>query len=218
MHGHDRYVQEGRLGTRQTLSVLVQNQPGVLMRVASVLSKNGCNVDSLAVGVTENPKYSRITLVLEGDNRMATHISNQLRKLINVIDAWDLTSEDTVSRELALIKVRADASRRQDVAQIAGIFRARIVDVAKDSLVVEVTGDYGKVDAVLSLLSEFGVLELVRTGSVTLGRGARSLHHLEREPAPRPDSSTHGYENLVQLPHARNGRLADARAGSGSTG
>jgi acetolactate synthase-1/3 small subunit len=160
---------------RHTFSALVQNHPGVLMRVAALFGRRGYNIESLAVGVTENPAFSRITVVTEGDDRALEQVTKQLAKLINVVRVSDLTGGDSVDRELALVKVNAESSRRPAIVQVADIFRAKIVDVGKSSMIIETTGDEDKIDAMLALLSDFGILEVVRTGKIALARGTWSL-------------------------------------------
>lgn len=160
---------------RHTLSVLVENHPGVLMRVAGLFGRRGYNIESLSVGVTENPAFSRITVVASGDTHVLQQVTRQLEKLVNVVSICDLTQGDSIDRELALIKVNADAARRAEIVQMVDVFRAKIVDMSKSSMVIEITGDEEKIDALLSLLNEFGILEVVRTGKIALARGTRSL-------------------------------------------
>ena len=160
---------------RHTFSALVQNHPGVLMRVASLFGRRGYNIESLAVGVTENRAFSRITVVVEGDDRVLEQVTKQLAKLINVVRVSDLTGGDSVARELALVKVNAESSRRPAIVQVADIFRAKIVDMGKSSMIIETTSDEDKIDAMLALLSDFGILEVVRTGKIALARGTESL-------------------------------------------
>jgi acetolactate synthase I/III small subunit len=155
---------------KHTLAVLVENKSGVLSRVASLFSRRGYNIDSLAVGVTEDPEISRITIVVHGDDHVLEQVTKQLNKLVDVIKVSDIGGEDTVERELVLIKVAADANTRAEIIQIADIFRARIVDVAPKSLIVEVTGDESKVQAIEKLLRQFGIKEMVRTGKIALIR------------------------------------------------
>jgi len=159
---------------KHTLSVLVENQAGVLARVAGMFSRRGYNIDSLAVGTTENPKISRITLVVEGDDRIIEQVTKQLHKLIEVIKINDITDEEYVGRELVLIKVSADTSQRAEIMQIVDIFRARIVDVGYKSLMIEATGDQGKIGAIETSLRPFGIKEVVRTGKIAMVRGAKT--------------------------------------------
>ncbi len=160
---------------KHTLAVLVENKAGVLSRVASLFSRRGYNIDSLAVGVTEDPETSRMTIVVHGDDHVLEQVTKQLNKLVDVIKVSDIGGDDTVERELALIKVSADVDTRAEIIQIANIFRARIVDVAPKSMTVEVTGDEGKVDAIEKLLRQFGIKEMVRTGKIALVRGSKKV-------------------------------------------
>ncbi len=165
------------MNQRHTLSVLVENCPGVLMRVAALFGRRGYNIESLAVGVTENPAFSRITVVATGDTQVLEQVTRQLDKMINVVSICDLTAGDSIDRELALIKVSADPSSRAEIVQIVDVFRAKIVDMSKCSMVIEITGGEQKIDALLTLLQAFGILEVVRTGKIALARGMRSLTH-----------------------------------------
>jgi len=160
---------------KHTVSVLVQNKPGVLARTAGLFSRRGYNIESLTVGVTENEAVSRMTIVVTGDDTVVEQVTKQLNKLIEVIKVSDLTKESYVNRELVLIKVTADSSNRAEIMQIVNIFRARIVDVAPKSLIIEVTGDEGKLDALIGMLKQFGIKELVRTGTLALGRGPKVI-------------------------------------------
>lgn len=156
---------------KHTLSVTVENKPGVLTRVATLFRRRGYNIDSLTVGRTESPDISRMTIVVEGDDRIIEQVSKQLHKLVDVIKIIDITSDNAVERELALIKVRADNTVRAEIVQIVDIFRARIVDIGKNSLIIEVTGDENKIDAIEDSLRPFGIMEMVRTGKVAMIRG-----------------------------------------------
>jgi acetolactate synthase-1/3 small subunit len=158
---------------KHTLAVLVGNKSGVLSRVASLFSRRGYNIDSLAVGVTEDSDISRITIVVHGDDHVLEQVTKQLNKLVDVIKVSDIGGEDTVERELVLIKVTADVDTRAEIIQIADIFRARIVDVASKSMIVEVTGDESKVQAIEKLLRQFGIKEMVRTGKIALIRSPK---------------------------------------------
>jgi acetolactate synthase-1/3 small subunit len=160
---------------KHTLAVLVENKSGVLSRVASLFSRRGYNIDSLAVGVTEDPEISRMTIVVHGDDQVLEQVTKQLNKLVDVIKVSDIGADDAVERELALIKVSADVDTRAEIIQIANIFRARIVDVAPKSMTVEVTGDEGKIDAIEKLLRQFGIKEMVRTGKIALVRGPKKV-------------------------------------------
>lgn len=156
---------------KHTLAVLVNNRPGVLSRVAGLFSRRGFNIESLAVGTTEDPTLSRMTIVVEGDEGVVEQISKQLYKLIDVIKVYDLTHISVVDRELILIKISATIENRPEIMQIVDIFRARIVDVAEDSVIIEATGDAEKVAAIEKMLKKFGIKELVRTGKISLARG-----------------------------------------------
>ncbi|MFA4955673.1 MAG: acetolactate synthase small subunit [Candidatus Methanoperedens sp.] len=165
---------------KHTLAILVENKPGVLTRVAGLFSRRGFNIESLAVGVTENLDTSRITIVVSGDDNILEQVEKQLNKLIDVIRVSDIPPEDSVSRELALIKVGVDSTTRAEVMQIVDIFRAKIVDVGIKSLVVEVTGDEGKINAIEQLLRQFGIKEMVRTGKIAMNRGAKVVQSEKR--------------------------------------
>lgn len=158
---------------KHTLSVVVENQPGVLARVAILFRRRGYNIESLAVGRTENSEISRITIVVEGEEDVIEQVTKQLHKLIEVIKINDITEESSVERELALVKVRADTASRAEIMQIVDIFRARIVDIGKNSLIIEATGDENKVSAIEDSLRPFGIMEMVRTGKIALVRGSK---------------------------------------------
>ncbi|HWQ44656.1 MAG TPA: acetolactate synthase small subunit [Methanosarcina barkeri] len=160
---------------KHTLAILVENKSGVLFRVASLFSRRGYNIDSLAVGVTEDPEISRMTIVVHGDDHVLEQVTKQLNKLIDVIKVLDIGGDEAVERELALIKVSADVNNRAEIIQIADIFRARIVDVAPKSMTVEVTGDESKIQAIEKLLRQFGIKEMVRTGKIALVRGPKKV-------------------------------------------
>ncbi len=156
---------------KHTLVALVQDKPGVLNRVASLFRRRAFNIESLTVGHTDQPHVSRMTIVIDSDNTSAHLVEANLAKLVNVIDIQDVTQQETISRDLALIKVRVDAAGRAEIAQLAEIFRAKIVDVANDSVVVEATGDEDKIDGLVELLRPKGILEMVRTGRIAMVRG-----------------------------------------------
>ncbi|NLA12067.1 MAG: acetolactate synthase small subunit [Firmicutes bacterium] len=158
----------------RTLTVLVENNPGVLTRVASLFSRRGYNIDSLAVGQTENPTISRMTIVVEEDDKVIEQVTKQLDKLVDVIKVNDITDEEYVGRELILIKTDGDPSVRGEIMQIVEIFRARIVDIGQSSLIIEATGDEGKIRAIIEALKPFHIRELVRTGKIAIQRGSRS--------------------------------------------
>ncbi|MBO3128774.1 acetolactate synthase small subunit [Dermatophilus congolensis] len=160
---------------RHILSVLVQNHPGVLARVAGLFSRRGFNIDSLAVGPTEDPKVSRMTVVVDVEDLPLEQITKQLNKLVEVLKVIELDLDNTVTRRILLVKVRVDSTCRADVVQIAELFRARIVDVASDSVTIEATGRLTKLDALLALLEPYGVKELVQSGMVAIGRGSKAI-------------------------------------------
>jgi acetolactate synthase-1/3 small subunit len=160
--------------TKHTLVALVEDKPGVLNRIASLFRRRAFNIQSLAVGGSEHPGLSRMTIVTGGDAAQVEQVRKQLEKLINVVKVSDITEEGMVTRELALIKVKATASTRSEIMQIVDIFRANIVDVAPGSLTVEVTGDENKLNSLLGLLRDFGIKELSRTGRIALTRGSSS--------------------------------------------
>ena len=165
---------------KHTLAILVENKPGVLTRVAGLFSRRGFNIESLAVGVTENPDTSRMTIVVSGDDHVLEQVEKQLNKLIDVIRVSDIPVDESVNRELALIKVGVDSATRAEVMQIVDIFRAKIVDVGAKSLIIEVTGDESKINAIEQLLRQFGVKEMVRTGKVAMNRGAKVVQTEKR--------------------------------------
>ena len=158
-----------------TLSVLVEDKPGVLARVAALFSRRGFNIESLAVGATEQKDMSRMTIVVSAEETPLEQITKQLNKLINVIKIIEQDDADSVSRELALIKVRADAGTRSQVVEAANLFRANIIDVSPESLTVEATGNRGKIEALLRLLEPFGIREIAQSGMVSLSRGPRGI-------------------------------------------
>ncbi|MEI6621853.1 MAG: acetolactate synthase small subunit [Actinomycetes bacterium] len=161
--------------SRHTLSVLVENKPGVLARVAALFSRRGFNIESLAVGLTEVEELSRMTIVVEVDEFPLEQVTKQLNKLINVIKIVELENDTTVSRELIMVKVRADSATRSQVLEIVTLFRAKVVDVAAETVTIEATGDRGKLQALLKMLEPFGIRELVQSGMVALGRGPRAI-------------------------------------------
>lgn len=156
---------------KKVFSVLVANTSGVLNRVAALFSRRGYNIDSLTVGVTENPEYSRMTIVAKGDDDVLEQIEKQISKLEDVIEITELGPDDSVCRELILVKVAVSVEQRQQVIAIADIFRAKIVDASKDSLMVELTGNQNKLDAFIELLEGYKIEQLVRTGITGLLRG-----------------------------------------------
>ena len=156
-----------------TLSVLVANKPGVLTHVSGLFSRRGYNIDSLTVGVTENPEISRMTIVAHGDEHVIEQVTKQLNKLIDIIKVVEIIPAESVDRELALLKVAAKAQNRSEVIQIVDIFRAKIIDVSSESVVIEITGSGDKIDALEEMMRPFGIKEMVRTGKVALVRGSK---------------------------------------------
>jgi len=160
-----------RTGRKHILSILVENKPGVLTRIAGLFARRGFNIDTLAVGPTEDERISRITLTLDGAVHPIDQVTKQLHKLVNLLKIRDLEPEETLGRELALFKVSADGPARAEVMQICEIFRAKVVDVTRRSIVAEVTGTCEKVDAFEQLLRPFGLIEMARTGEIAISRG-----------------------------------------------
>lgn len=156
---------------KRILSLLVANSSGVLGRVSGMFSRRGYNIDSLTVGVTEDPKYSRMTVVVSGDERTLDQIEKQLYKLEDVIQVTELRDGESVCRELVLVKVKADKTEKQQIIAVADVFRAKIVDVATESLMIELTGNINKIEAFLGLLEGFEIMSIVRTGVTGLIRG-----------------------------------------------
>ena len=161
--------------TVHTLSVLVENKPGVLARVSGLFSRRGFNIESLAVGPTENPEVSRMTIVVAVEELPLEQVTKQLNKLVNVIKIVELEPSTSVQRELLLVKVRADATVRSQVLETVQLFRAKVVDVSPEALTVEATGTSDKIGALLRMLEPYGIRELVQSGMVAVGRGARSI-------------------------------------------
>jgi acetolactate synthase I/III small subunit len=157
-----------------TLSVLVEDKPGALARVAALFSRRGFNIESLAVGATEQKNMSRMTIVVSAEDTPLEQVTKQLNKLINVIKIIE-HDENSVSRELALIKVRADAGTRSQVIEAVNLFRAKVVDVSPEALTIEATGDRGKLEALLGVLEPFGIREIVQSGMVSMSRGSRGI-------------------------------------------
>jgi acetolactate synthase I/III small subunit len=158
-----------------TLSVLVEDKPGALARVAALFSRRGFNIESLAVGATEQKDMSRMTIVVSAEATPLEQVTKQLNKLVNVIKIIEQNEDNWVARELALIKVGADAGTRSQVIEAVNLFRAKVVDVAPEALTIEATGDRGKIEAFLRVLEPFGIREIVQSGMVALSRGSRSI-------------------------------------------
>jgi acetolactate synthase-1/3 small subunit len=161
--------------SKHTLSVLVENKPGVLARIAALFSRRGFNIDSLAVGPTEHPEISRMTVVVDVDALPLEQVTKQLNKLIEVLKVVELEPTASVQREILLVKVRTDVHSRSHVLETVQLFRAKVVDVASDTLTIEVTGNRDKLAAFLEVIEPFGVKELVQSGMVAIGRGTRSI-------------------------------------------
>jgi acetolactate synthase-1/3 small subunit len=161
--------------SKHTLSVLVDNKPGVLARIAGLFSRRAFNIDSLAVGPTEHPEVSRITVVVDVEDLPLEQVTKQLNKLVHVLKIVELERDRSVQRELLLVKVRADARQRAEVLQVVDLFRAHVVDVAPDSLVIEAVGTPTKLDALMAALAPHDIREIVQSGTVAIGRGGRSI-------------------------------------------
>lgn len=158
---------------RRILSILVEDRPGVLTRVSGLFSRRGYNIQNIAVGRTMDPGISRMTVTVDADPLTVEQIVKQLNKLINVLKVSDLTDEPSVERELMLVKVKAEPGRRSEIQQMAATFRAKIVDLSPDSMIIEVTGDDQKLQAFLLIMQEFGIKEIVATGKISLLRGSK---------------------------------------------
>jgi acetolactate synthase-1/3 small subunit len=158
---------------RHVLSALVQNVPGVLSHISGMLASRGYNIDSLAVGETEDPRLSRMTFVVVGDDRVLEQVRKQLEKIVTVVRVEDVSSQNYVERDLMLIKVSAPPGKRSEIRELTDIFRGRIVDVAPEMVIVEISGPERKIEAFIELMRPFGIIELVRTGRIAMVRGAR---------------------------------------------
>ena len=166
---------------KRVYSLLVDNNPGVLSRISGLFSRRGYSIDSITAGVTADPRFTRITLVASGDELILSQIEKQVRKLEDVIEIKVLDPEDSVYRELIMVKIRADRAERAEIISVADIFRAKIVDVEKESLIVELTGTQSKLDAFLNLLEGYEILELARTGITGLNRGIKNVTLIDQE-------------------------------------
>lgn len=164
---------------KKVFQLLVDNTSGVLSRISGLFSRRGYNIESITAGVTADPRFTRITIVTSGDDEILDQIEKQVAKLVDVRDIKELKPEDSVYRELALIKVKANPTERQGVISVADIFRAKIIDVAPESLIVELTGNQDKIQAFINLLEGYEILELARTGLAGLGRGIENVTYLE---------------------------------------
>jgi acetolactate synthase-1/3 small subunit len=171
--------------SRHTLSVLVEDKPGVLARVASLFSRRGFNIESLAVGPTEVPEVSRMTIVVSVEGLPLEQVTKQLNKLINVLKIVELDEESSVQRAIALVKVKADAGQRSSILEVVQLFRAKVVDVALDAVTIEVTGNDDKIEALLKLLEPYGIKELVKSGVIAVSRGGRSITDRALRPVDR---------------------------------
>ena len=158
---------------KHTLSVLVEDESGVLTRIAGLFARRGFNIESLAVGPAEQEGFSRITMVIAGDNRIIEQLTKQLYKLVNILRVEDITNLPCIERELMLIKIRTQISERSEILEIAQVFRAHVVDLSEDTMIIEVTGDPGKTAAIEQLLSKFAIQEIARTGKISLVRGSK---------------------------------------------
>ncbi len=170
---------------RYTLSIYVRNQPGVLMRLASLFSRRGFNIDSLSVGETENKDFSRVTIVVTGDDYTLNQITMQLSKLVDVKKVVHLPDDRAVFRELMLIKVNSTQENRGAIMEIVNVFRGRIIDLSHECLVVEITGDSKKTNSFLNLLEPYGVIEIARTGLTALERGHKNIHDYKNYIEPK---------------------------------
>jgi acetolactate synthase-1/3 small subunit len=166
---------------KHTLIALVEDKPGVLNRMASLFRRRSFNIESIAVGRSEVPNISRTTIVVDGTTTSVEQVRKQLDKVVDVVRVVELSAEDTISRELALIKVKSNSATRSEIMQIVDVFRANIVDVGSDSLTVEVTGDENKIDSLLTLLHGFGIKELARTGRIAMTRGLLSPLQIDKD-------------------------------------
>ena len=171
--------------SKHTLSILVENKPGILARIAALFARRGFNIDSLAVGPTEHPSVSRMTVVVDVEDQPLEQVTKQLNKLINVIKIVELDPGQAVQRELLLLKVRADRESRSHILETVQLFRAKVVDVAADAVTIEATGSAEKLDALLRVLEPFGIRELVQSGVVAVGRGSRSITDRTLRPLDR---------------------------------
>ncbi|MDQ1105032.1 acetolactate synthase-1/3 small subunit [Nocardioides zeae] len=174
------------MSDKHTLSVLVENKPGVLARIAALFSRRGYNIDSLAVGPTEHPEISRMTIVVDVETSPMEQVVKQLNKLVEVIKIVELDPTNSVNRELVMVKVRADAETRGQVLDTVQLFRAKVIDVAPDAVTIQIAGNAGKIADFLRVLEPFGIRELVQSGMVGIGRGSRSITERTVRPVPVP--------------------------------
>ncbi len=183
---------------RHVLSALVQNQPGVLAQVSGMFASRGFNIDSLAVGETENARLSRITVVVKGDDRHLEQVRKQLEKLIPVVRVQDISREDYVERDLMLIKLKVPAAGLSEVQSLVQVFRGRIVDVSPDELMIEISGKESKIEAFIEAVRSYGIIELARTGRIALVRGTRPLDEDSREAAASAPAESDDDQPTVQ--------------------
>jgi acetolactate synthase-1/3 small subunit len=186
------------------LVALVENKPGVLTRVASLFRRRGFNIESLTVGHTDSPEISRMTIVVDANKTDASMVEHNLYKLVNVIDVHDVTRQPAVMRDLALIKVRVNQQTRFEIVQLADIYRAKVVDVCSDSMILEVTGPEAKIDSMNEMLQPYGIIEMVRTGLVAMVRGSGHFTGLAPEQSAGEES-----EDEPEMAYAGNGALGD---------
>lgn len=177
---------------RHILSALVQNVPGVLSHISGMLASRGYNIDSLAVGETEDPRLSRMTFVVMGDDAVLEQVRKQLEKIVTVVRVDDISSQDYVERDLMLIKVKAPPGKRSEIRELTEIFRGRIVDVSHESVIIEISGPERKIESFIELMRPFGILELARTGRIALVRGSRRLVNGNSDDPLPVDPSTNG--------------------------
>jgi len=182
---------------RHLLSALVQNQPGVLAHVSGMLASRGFNIDSLAVGETENPHLSRITFVVMGDDRVLEQVRKQLEKIVTVVRVLDISKEDYVERDLMLIKIDASPEVRSEILGLVGVFRGRVVDISTEQMMIEISGQEKKVEAFIDAVRPYGIRELARTGRIALVRGAPAIAQREASLEPEvPAAEVVGHSNL----------------------
>lgn len=174
------------INTRHTLSVLVENKPGVLARIAGLFSRRGYNIDSLAVGPTEHPEISRMTIVVNVEDSPLEQVTKQLNKLVEVIKIVELDGSASINRELMLVKVKADLETRGQVLDTVQLFRAKVVDISPDAVTIQAVGNSDKLEDLLTLLQPFGIRELVQSGMVAIGRGSRSISERNLRPVTVP--------------------------------
>ncbi|WP_148615660.1 acetolactate synthase small subunit [Nocardioides rubriscoriae] len=177
--------------TTHTLSVLVENKPGVLARIAGLFSRRGFNIDSLAVGPTEHPEVSRMTIVVNVESSPLEQVTKQLNKLVEVIKIVELDPTTSVTRELVMVKVAANVETRGSVLEIVQLFRAKVIDIAPDAIAMQITGNAGKIADFLTMLEPFGIRELVQSGQVAIGRGSRSISERSLRPVAVPVAPAH---------------------------